>query len=199
MPAAQVILWLGYASLLLELVVLAVPSVASTRQERHGRPRAHWVLGQLLPAVLAVTGFLLPLLLSLWPAARAWSGAVPAWADAAWVQAAGIGLVVLGRVLTVAAVLALRRQPATSAFVAHGPYALCRNPALLGLHAFLLGAVLLVPGWLPLLGLVVFVLHMHRRVHREEQHLRARAGAEYTAYLARVRRYLPTGARRVPK
>lgn len=189
MTAAELMLALGYASLLLELVWFAVPSVASTWQQMGDRPSRRWAALHVLPTALAVTGFLWPALLTL--GARAGLGVRPASPTAA--VAIGALLMVLGRTLTLWAVAALRAN--RDAFTVGGPYRLCRNPALLGLHVFLAGAVVIVPAWHTALGALLFALHMHRRVRCEERHLAATAGDAYRAYCARVPRYVPTPGR----
>jgi protein-S-isoprenylcysteine O-methyltransferase Ste14 len=192
LAAGHVVLLAGYASLLLELTVLAVPSVVSTRQlvARRNDRRGSWRL--VLPVVLAVAGFLWPGLVCLWSVSGSW---MPAPRGAlAW---SGGALVVLGRALTWWAVAVLRRGTG-SAFVEHGPYAWTRNPALLGLLVFLVGGVLLFPAWHTVLAWLVFALHMHTRVLAEERHLLEAGGQAYAGYLARVPRYVPAGRRRVP-
>ena len=187
--------WLGYASLLVELVVLAVPSVASTLQQMQGRPTRRWALLHLLPVLVAVTGFVWPGLLAAWCALAPQSAPVLVVAPAVgWFGALAV---VLGRALTLWAVVALR-QPRATEFTAEGPYRYSRNPALLGLHVFLLGAVAIAPAWSTALGALVFALHMHRAVLAEERHLGVSAGAPYAAYRAAVPRYVPTGRNRVP-
>lgn len=195
MIGAEIVLGLGYASLLLELLVFAVPSVASTWQQMGARPSRRWAALHVLPTAFAVAGFVWPGALAL--AARTGLVEFPRSADSlAWV---GVVAVVLGRALTLHAVAALRCN--REQFTAAGPYRLCRNPALLGLHVFLLGAIAIVPAWHTALGALAFMLHMHRRVRCEERHLAATAGDSYLAYCARVPRYVPvpTGCRRVPR
>lgn len=188
--------WLGYASLLVELLVLAVPSVASTLRQMQGRPTRRWALLHLLPVLVAVTGFVWPGVLAAWLALAPQSAPVLAVPPAVgWF---GALTVVLGRALTLWAVVALR-QPRTAEFTTKGPYRSSRNPALLGLHVFLLGAVAIAPAWSTALGALVFALHMHRAVLAEERHLSASAGAAYATYCATVPRYLPTGRKRVPR
>ena len=80
---------------------------------------------------------------------------------------------------------------AATALVTHGPFRLSRNPHRLGLFLGIVGLGLLIgKGWL-LLMVVVPVLSA-RLVHipREEAHLAALFGDEWTAYAARTRRWL---------
>ena len=200
MSVSHVILLLGYASLLLELTVVAVPSVTSTWRLMQGRPSHRWALLELLPTGVAVGAFALPGVLCVWPSWHAALGGAqgsPWWNTAS--NVAGVVLVLSGRCLTLLAVSALRRRAPTQAFVAVGPYAWSRNPALLGLHLFLLGGVAMFTSAVTIAAFAVFVLHMHRRVRSEERHLTTTGGDDYVHYLARVARYVPTGRKRVPR
>ena len=77
------------------------------------------------------------------------------------------------------------------AVVSTGVYRLTRNPMYLGLALILLGlAVYLASPW-ALLGPLVFAAYITRfQIVPEERALQARFGAAYTAYRARVRRWL---------
>jgi protein-S-isoprenylcysteine O-methyltransferase Ste14 len=72
-----------------------------------------------------------------------------------------------------------------------GPYAYTRNPMYLGHLVFLLGLALSLRsplGWLLLLGNIPW---FHRRVLYDEARLHETFGAEFAAYRARVRRWIP--------
>jgi protein-S-isoprenylcysteine O-methyltransferase Ste14 len=72
-----------------------------------------------------------------------------------------------------------------------GPYAYTRNPMYLGHLIFLLGLALSFRsplGWLLWLANIPW---FHRRVLYDETRLHAKFGAEYAAYCARVRRWIP--------
>ena len=75
--------------------------------------------------------------------------------------------------------------------VTNGIYGFTRNPMYLGLALILLGlAVFLASPW-ALLGPVGFVAFITRfQIRPEERALQARFGAAYTAYCARVRRWV---------
>ena len=76
---------------------------------------------------------------------------------------------------------------------ANGPYALVRNPMYLGRYFLILGALMLTGStWLLALFSVLYYLYMRNRVLREESVLREILGAEYEAYCAAVRRFLPS-------
>jgi len=196
MPLSHVVVLLGYASILIELGWLAVPSVAATWRLTAAGPKRRSALGPAASSLLAGAGFLLPGALCAVPA---WcQSLVAAGLSSVEVAAVGSALVVGGRMLTLRAVACLRARPLPEALVCAGPYSRCRNPALLGLELFLLGAVLVVPGPATAAGAVVYALHMHGRVRAEEDSLLASAGAAYTAYCRRVPRYVPAVRRRAP-
>jgi protein-S-isoprenylcysteine O-methyltransferase Ste14 len=83
------------------------------------------------------------------------------------------------------------KPDAASALVTGGIYRLTRNPMYLGL-AMLLAAWAIYLGNLAALATVpLFILYMNRfQIAPEERVLEARFGAQYTAYRARVRRWL---------
>jgi protein-S-isoprenylcysteine O-methyltransferase Ste14 len=100
--------------------------------------------------------------------------------------------------LFVAAFTAFRRarttlipnQPAT-AFVTDGPYRVTRNPMYVSMVALYLAVALLVNSWWAVLLLPVVILVVDRAViAREERYLGEVFPAEYTAYRARVRRWI---------
>jgi protein-S-isoprenylcysteine O-methyltransferase Ste14 len=72
-----------------------------------------------------------------------------------------------------------------------GPYAWCRNPMYLGHFIFVVGLVLTFQSVfaLALLFVTVVILQMH--VVQDEKRLRELFGADYEAYAARVKRWIP--------
>jgi protein-S-isoprenylcysteine O-methyltransferase Ste14 len=84
-----------------------------------------------------------------------------------------------------------RTPEAASSLVSSGVYRTTRNPMYVGLLLVLVAwAVFLPPGW-ALLGPPVFVAYIHRfQITPEERALSALFGTEYSAYKARVRRWL---------
>jgi len=75
--------------------------------------------------------------------------------------------------------------------VTEGPYRLTRNPMYLGHLIFMLGLAVTLRSWVALAILVLRAIWFHRRVVADEARLAARFGAEYTAYKARVKRWVP--------
>lgn len=75
--------------------------------------------------------------------------------------------------------------------VTSGPYAWCRNPMYLGHIIFLVGLAPTFQSGLAALIAAATIVWFHVRVRRDETRLGARFGPEYSAYTARVRRWIP--------
>lgn len=113
---------------------------------------------------------------------------------------AALALAAVGACFDMVGLLAFRKAKTTvnpltpqhsSAVVTTGVYGVTRNPMYLGLALILLGlAVYLASPW-AFLGPVGFIAFITRfQIRPEERALTARFGATYTAYCARVRRWL---------
>ena len=75
--------------------------------------------------------------------------------------------------------------------VTSGPYAWCRNPMYLGHFIFVLGLALVFQSLFALALLVVTIVILQTHAVRDEQRLRGLFGADYEAYAARVKRWIP--------
>jgi protein-S-isoprenylcysteine O-methyltransferase Ste14 len=75
--------------------------------------------------------------------------------------------------------------------ISQGPYRFTRNPMYLGHLIFLLGLALTFWSWFAVIILGGRTIWFHRRVLQDEQRLEAIFGAEYNAYRARVKRWIP--------
>jgi protein-S-isoprenylcysteine O-methyltransferase Ste14 len=75
--------------------------------------------------------------------------------------------------------------------IATGPYRYTRNPMYLGHLIFLLGLAITLWSWVALIVLAGRAFWFHRRVLRDEARLETIFGAEYAAYRARVKRWIP--------
>ena len=81
-------------------------------------------------------------------------------------------------------------RPAT-ALVIVGPYRFTRNPMYVGLALLTCGLALFMNTWWPILLLVpVLVVVRLFVIAPEERYLRRRFGAEYEAYMRKVRRWV---------
>ena len=72
-----------------------------------------------------------------------------------------------------------------------GPYRNTRNPMYLGHLIFMAGLVLTFWSWFAVVLLVARAIWFHRRVLQDEKRLERIFGAEYSAYRARVKRWIP--------
>jgi protein-S-isoprenylcysteine O-methyltransferase Ste14 len=111
-----------------------------------------------------------------------------------------IVLALVGLAFGVAGVVSFRRARTTvnpttpaaaSSLVSSGVYRITRNPMYVGLALLLFAwAVFLSSAW-SLLGVLAFVLYIGRfQIVPEERALAQLFGSEYTAYQAKVRRWL---------
>jgi protein-S-isoprenylcysteine O-methyltransferase Ste14 len=114
--------------------------------------------------------------------------------------ATAFAIAMAGAVIAIAGVLAFRRAKTTvnplkpettSSIVTSGVYGFTRNPMYLGLALALVAWAVFVSSAWALLGPVGFVLYMNRfQIVPEETVLSAKFGTSYSAYRARVRRWL---------
>jgi protein-S-isoprenylcysteine O-methyltransferase Ste14 len=75
--------------------------------------------------------------------------------------------------------------------VTEGVYRVTRNPMYVGLGFFLLAWAVYLSALLPFAGLAIYVLYITRfQIQPEERVLMGIFGAEFSAYAARVRRWL---------
>jgi protein-S-isoprenylcysteine O-methyltransferase Ste14 len=72
-----------------------------------------------------------------------------------------------------------------------GPYRYTRNPMYLGHLIFMVGLALTFWSWFALILLVARAIWFQRRVLHDETRLEKIIGAEYSAYRARVKRWIP--------
>lgn len=84
------------------------------------------------------------------------------------------------------------RTPEKAAtLVVHGVYRLSRNPMYVGLFMVLLGWALFLSNVLPFVLLPLFVVYMNRfQIAPEERHMRDKFGDQFSAYVAKVRRWI---------
>ena len=79
----------------------------------------------------------------------------------------------------------------TTSFISDDIYVLTRNPMYLGMVLIMLGIALLVGSWLFYIATFVYALILNHVFCRyEEQKLLSQYGDQYSAYAARVRRWL---------
>ena len=198
---------IAYVSLILELVVIRVPSVASShslvqrrtpRNTPQGNRFANWpawkkFLLLQLPSGLVIILFCLPLLLTFLPTIREIFG-LAFESGFTLTNIVASGCIILGRSISFVAMHKLWKSftqfGQQNALVTSGFFALSRNPGLMGNYLFYFGLVLVFPHLLLIFGGCFIVLHMHQRVKIEEEFLQAKFGEPYTSYRSKVRRYV---------
>lgn len=199
----------AYATLLFELTVIHVPSVASSLSL--WAPRREWLemyspgyrrlfelsrAAKLLvfgpPLLIVYAVFCYPLVaVFLGPDLLGDDLFVPG----AVLQSIAIGLIVLGRAFALVSARAIRRdnRQMASSFELHtsGPFRWSRNPGLVGMYVFVAGLWLVNPSAALLAAIVVYVLYMDFKVRMEENFLDNKYRERYTDYRLRTGRYLP--------
>jgi len=73
----------------------------------------------------------------------------------------------------------------------HGPYRFTRNPMYLGHLIFLTGLAITFWSWFAVILLAARAVWFHCRVLHDEKRLHTAFGADYDAYRARVKRWIP--------
>ena len=81
--------------------------------------------------------------------------------------------------------------PRTSELMTEGPYAICRNPMLLGVIVYYLGFVILFWSAGAVIVFVIYVLIMSFQVFSEEKRLEKDFGEEYARYKQKTKRIIP--------
>lgn len=81
--------------------------------------------------------------------------------------------------------------PRTIELMTEGPYAICRNPMLLGVLVYYLGVVILLGSAGAAIVFVIYVLIMSIQVHFEEKRLEADFGEAYARYKRKTKRIIP--------
>ena len=81
--------------------------------------------------------------------------------------------------------------PRTSQLMTRGPYAICRNPMLLGVFIYYLGMLIYCWSWKAAAVFALYVIIMMVQVNREEQRLEQDFGDAYREYKARTKKIIP--------
>ncbi len=71
-----------------------------------------------------------------------------------------------------------------------GIYSISRNPIYLGMHIFTISFSLIIPTWITLLSLIIFIINFHYRIKLEEKELEELFGNAYIEYKKKVYRYI---------
>ena len=201
-----------YAAQIIQVCFFSVPSAGSTvemlfkvkkdpgRSEHHpaaAATRSRLKMAVLIIATLTVTTTaLIPLITIIYPPIIKLLGPFMA-KSSGIMQTLCILFLVLGNVLTYAAVATLRSHVSFHAFgettrlYTSGIYGCVRNPITVGLALIYAGFFLALPSAAMLIGLIFFLLNSAYRIKMEEVYLQRAFGEEYVRYKRRVGKYLP--------
>ncbi|MGD9151046.1 MAG: isoprenylcysteine carboxylmethyltransferase family protein [Desulfobacterales bacterium] len=202
-----------YIAQIYQVCFFAVPSAGSTIEmlsnrkrksmstERHpaaavahATPQMVGTIGATL-AVLAAS--MIPLLTVVFPAANRYLLPFIKIPPTTGLSIISAGLLLLGNGLTFIAVGNLRANVSfhefgeTRRLYTAGIYRTVRNPITLGLGTIFAGFVLARPSAVMLIGLIIFALNSHYRIHMEEVYLEKTFGNDYLQYKDSVGKYVP--------
>ncbi len=181
---ASLLVFMIYASFVLDLVIWPIPSEASSKALWSSRSRGfkgRRRFFQWMAAVLSLIFVLSPLVLALiqWQEPMYFS----------WLWTSGLILSITGRILSLLGTRALRSH--------HGKYLVkknifrwTRNPISLGIDLTFLGLVVCFGNWWLWLGYAWFLGYMHSKILMEERHLLSKYGEAYQIYELQTPRYL---------
>jgi protein-S-isoprenylcysteine O-methyltransferase Ste14 len=174
--------------------------LAAVAARQAGRPLWRFGSGEPLTALTGCSVCLAFALAILWPPLRLWTGGLPSDPLAASIE--GLALSLCGHFLVaVGAAIALIAQyhlgvaGADGKLVQTGPYALSRNPVLLGRVILFVGLFLAFPDVVLLLAAVLVVIAAGVQARRDERVLARAFGETYADYRARVPRWLGRASR----
>ena len=198
----------AYVSLIIELVLLHVPSVASNLKilvadkdvvaGYSSKYRAVFsyslpvkILLFLLPVIVVWLLFLFPLLVIICcPDPLTDYMYLPG----IWAQLAGASLVISGRAMTIWSVLGIRSANNSSrdlsVLTMSGVFRWSRNPGLLGMFMLIAGLWIIMPSITMAAAVLIYIAHMDFKVRMEEDFLSNRFGEAFDDYRSRTRRYL---------
>lgn|GEM_PF-2468188 len=197
-----------YLSLVLELTVWHVPSVASSRgifaseeeivgvyslefQKFFAMPRWKKILFFIVPLAFIYLAYVYPIQLIF----GFNFGMKPLFEPDSITTYAACLMILFGRMISLASVWKIRQnnEQKGDSFELHtdGFFGRFRNPGLLGLYISFAGFWLVMPQPFFALCLLIYVRYMHEKVLMEEDFLRNKFGIAYDKYHATTNRYLP--------
>jgi protein-S-isoprenylcysteine O-methyltransferase Ste14 len=207
------ILVIIYLSIVYEITILPVPSVASTYQLffvnnvdskvlKYGQDgllkkvrNMSWlskVLILFVPTAISVVNYCFPISVFFMPSALLGIIIIETLRHDIVILVALL-MMFVGRTLSIKSVLNIREQNTQKNddfdLKTIGLFRLSRNPILMGMYITYWGIFLLIPNWITLLGFVLYAANMHFRILLEEDFLRLMFGAKFNNYLANTSRY----------
>jgi len=146
----------------------------------------------LLPTVIGIFAFLLPLVVLILPFLQNNFG-IFAPSNNTVLAIIGIGIAIFGRFLSIRSAIQIRKQKeggTKKSLKTASLFQLSRNPILLGLHFTFLGLFFTYPVATMLVGGLVYFANMHFKVILEEHFLTEKYGDSYIQYCQKTKRYL---------
>lgn len=225
MSSIEILTLLIYLSFAIDLLGFPVPSEASTLQlffpkdqsslrsknnllSRIQRmPLIFKIVLLLIPSLIAIGTYLLPLLVTLLPSLKPIFGQMPS-PEFQIITIVGIGLAFLGRALSIRSAVeisAKSKKQKTDIDASEQTsnynvppknlktkrlFQMSRNPILLGLHLTFIGLALIFPVRAMFFGGLVYFTNMHFKVILEEHYLKEKYGASFLNYCQTTNRYL---------
>lgn len=202
-----------YIAQIYQVCFFAVPSAGSTAEmlsnrkrksmsaERHPGATVVHATPQMVVAIgatLAVlTAAMIPLLTVVFPVVNRYLLPFAKIPPPTGLSIISAGLLLLGNSLTFIAVATLRANVSfhefgeTKRLYTDGIYRTVRNPITLGLGIIFCGFVLARPSVVMLIGLIIFALNSHYRIHMEEVYLETTFGNDYLQYKEATGKYFP--------
>lgn len=206
--AIEIFVLIVYLSILVELVLFPVPSVASTWQllsghnssQLYGLRRTvqswHPVLKILLlfiPTAISVVVYCFPLLLIIVDRLQNMLVDYDFFKNS-YATTFGITCIVLGRIIALYSVIVIRgdnsQKDQDFSLKTTGIFRISRNPILMGMYLTILGLFLLFPYRLMIPGIVIYFANMHFRIKLEEDFLKEKFGDRFTQYMNSTNRYI---------
>jgi len=195
-----------YLSLLVELTIMHVPSVASTYQLFYYSDTTQdgplmkrikdWSvfiksIVLFIPTAISIFIYLLPLVFVFYPPSKIWFGVIFVSAS---LQTTGWIVVILGRFVALFSVVQIRKANSQTnnefSLKTKGWFGFSRNPILIGMYITYLGWLIIFPNWIMGVGTIIYFSNMHFRILLEEDFLREKFGEKFSKYLNQTRRYI---------
>jgi protein-S-isoprenylcysteine O-methyltransferase Ste14 len=206
MDVEIILITLVYLSILVELTILHVPSVASTFQLFYYSDTTQdgtlmkrvknwpvWVksLALFVPTAISVGLYILPLLFVFYPESKVWFKVISTGKS---LQYVGWSVIFAGRFLALFSVVQIRKANSQTnsefSLKTGGWFSFSRNPILIGMYITYIGFIILFPNWVMAIGFIIYFANMHFRILLEEDFLQQKFGNQFTAYLKQTRRYI---------
>lgn len=206
MLTVQILVVVLYVTIVLELTVFHVPSVASSLNIWKPREEVLKFYSKKYASIFQMARwkkfclFILPLgmiyLTYFFPSFLYFESPIDLmflFQPNTIIMLIGLVTMLVGRFITFSSVLTIRKknEQKGNSFTLHteGGFSKTRNPGLLGLYLFLFGIWLILPSTYFLLGIMFYMGYMHFKVLMEEDFLSNRYGESYAKYLAATKRY----------